>query len=182
MSQSKTDVTVSGSSGANVQLSSLRSLWTIAARPPVVPTGDLALHVAVGPAQTAQPHGLGRDHVEVRRGVDQREVDAAGDVVVAAHLRGDAVADDDAVAVLDDDERRADDQRVVREVQRAGRSWVRVAEARQHAVLPRHVVGARRDRAAGRPADDEAGRSEAHQVRQVRRSPGELEDLHRVVR
>ena len=205
MSQSKTEVTRSGSPGANWQLSTLKSLCTKAggrtragagraarrpgrgcrgrrARPPpsvAASRGPGAPGSRRGGRGRPGPHARRVDQVQVGERVDHGEPDPAAGVRSDRELIRHVVPDHDAGAVLRDQEVGADDRLVGAVVQAQRRPRVRRVQPRQHGVLAAHVVRPGRDHAERRSADDQGVLAEPDQVGQVRRAVGELQ--HREV-
>ncbi len=91
-----------------------------------------------------------------------------------ANSGGDVVADHKAAAPFLDDEDRADDAFVLAQQEAARRRRIAPMQYRKNAVLAAHVVGARRDRAQGRPAQNKFLVAEAQQVGQIGLAAGEL--------
>ena len=146
-----------------------------AAAPPV----ELPPRETLGAAQIAEADGGGVDGVQVGEDVDDRLADAPPQIGPVVEGGGQVAADDDAAAALQHVEVDAQDVRVGAEREAARREGEGVAEAGQHPVLARHVVGGGGDRPQGRPPQHVLGRPELQQVRQVRVPAPELPDRQR---
>ena len=144
--------------------------------PASLPAANLPLQVARGTAEVAQAALRRVDQMEVRERVHHGQPDATAGVLTDLQQLGDVVPDDDARAVLRDQEVRADHRLVGAVVESERRSRVRRVQERQHVVLAAHVVCRRGDHAERRPAYDEVGLAEPDEVGEVRRAVGELQD------
>ena len=91
------------------------------------------------------------------------------------------IAHDESAASFDDEERCADDRRVVAERQGPGRPVEHRPQPVQHPVLARHVVRARSDVSERWTAHDQLGRAHRDAVREVGVPAGELLDAQRPV-
>ena len=207
MSQSKMDTTRSGSSGANWQLSSLRSLWTMdrragadGARPGARGSVHLGRRSSgrASAQRLAQPSswrstkpsgGRGRqaarggiEGVEIGHRLDEREREPAAGLGMRAQGGGQRVAHHLAAAALHHEEVGAEHRRVVAEEIPARRAVEVRPEPREHLELALHVVGAGRDLAERRPAQHQLVRAHPEEIREVGRAVGELEHLERPAR
>ena len=206
MSQSKMDATRSGSAGSNWQLSSLRSLWTIDTRlmAGIARTSRwCSSSIAAGESsnfassqrraqpltwRSMKPSGLPRSARSQAFG--SRAWRSAMASTRAKPMRrptsrcarmdgGHGRADHLALPPLHDEEVGAEHGGVVAEEVGARRAVEVAPQAREHAILALHVVGARRDLAHGRPAQHQLVRAQAQEVREVGGAVGELQDLQR---
>ncbi len=118
--------------------------------------------------------------MQVRQRVHEREPRAAPALGVSIELGRHPGAHHQTVPALHDEERGADQRRVLAQRERARRERKRPPQDREHPVLARHVVRTARQGAVRRPAQHELARAEAQQVGEVRVAARELQDLERL--
>ena len=152
----------------------LGRLTALGRKPTPGPAGELAFDIALGAAELAEPDFARRHEMEIGEGVDQRLADAPVEFRPAGEFGGDVVTDDETAAPFLDDEDRADDADVLAQQEAARRQLIAPVQYRQDAVLAAHVVRAGRDRAQGRPADDEFPGAEAEEIGQIGLAAGKL--------
>ena len=145
--------------------------------PALLPPRELTDNESFGAPECAEVDRVRIQRVELGDPVHQRQAYAAADVVVATHQGWNDPANDLASPPLHDEEISPAYVRIVAEEVGAGSRVEDPPQPGQHAVLALHVVGARCQVAERWSAQDQLGRAEAEQVRQVGGTVGELQDF-----
>ena len=163
------------------QLVEERQLLHLRARPLPGPAPHLALQVALGTPEVAEPHGVGIDRVQRGQRLHQHRPDGATPGLRLREARGQPLAHHDALDVLHHVEGRAVHLRLLAQGQRARHRQAGVPERRDHAVLAGHVVGGGEHVPERGAPQHEGARTRLHPVGEVRAAPADQREAQRHV-
>ena len=138
------------------------------------PAGHRARQEPLGPAEIVQTDRGGIDRVDRGDGFQQHLRQPRAEARTRRQFRRNGFPDDQARPVFEDLEPLAADRRIIAQMQAARHERQRVRQARQDAVLARHVVGAGGQLAHRRAAQHGGFAVQVNQIIEVREPAGEL--------